>query len=428
MATDPYPPRAGQPAHAAADRVARDSYGRLIAFLAARSGDIAAAEDALADAFCRALDRWPQDGVPDNPDAWLLVTARRSLGHVWRHDQVRAAAAKDLADQLGAAQTTLTGDAPSGLADQRLGLMLACAHPGIDAGARTPLMLQAVLGLDAGRIASAFLVSPGAMAQRLVRAKQRIKVAAIPFAIPDDGVPPDRVGAVLDAIYGAFAIGWGDPDGDGPSTLTEEAIWLARVVVRAAPDCAEAFGLLALMLFSAARSRARRAGGVFVPLDQHDVHLWDGAAMGEADRLLAYAGTLGQFGRYQCEAAIQAVHAERRITGVTRWPVLVTLYAALWQLHPGVGVGVGRAAAVGQAIGPAEGLALLNALPADQTAGYQPFHATRAHLLGRQAVADPGLAQAAAAAYARAIGLTEDTAVRAYLIERVRRLGPCGPG
>lgn len=316
------------------------------------------------------------------------------------------------------AEATVTRAIDPKLRDQRLVLMLVCAHPDIDPAARTPLMLQTVLGLEAAQIASAFLISPAAMAQRLVRAKARIKADGVPFTISDDGILQDRLRALLDAIYAAFGLGWADPDQQGGFALAEEAIWLGRVVVDALPEEGEALGLLALMLFSHARSRARRApdGRGFVPLDEQNTDLWDHLLIDAADRLLARAGALGQFGRYQCEAAIQAVHAERRTTGVTAWSVLVTLYAALWRMAPSIGVGVGRAAALGRAVGPAKGLSALDGLDPRRVASYQPYHVTRAHLLARLARTDPKRRAAAAAAFARAIGLTEDPAVRAHLI------------
>lgn len=416
----------GALASRAAERAARESYGRLVAYLSTRSGDIASAEDALAEAFHRALVTWPRDGVPDNPDAWLLVAARRALGHVWRHRQVQADAVPHLADLIAEAESAMTTTANTAIRDQRLALMLVCAHPDIDPAAQTPLMLQTVLGLDAAQIASAFLVSPTAMAQRLVRAKARIKAIGVPFSIPEEGVPPERMTALLDAIYAAFGLGWADPDQQGGFALSEEAIWLGRVVVDAVPDHAEALGLLALMLFSHARATTRRGpdGNRFVPLEDQDTDRWDHGMIDAADQVLARAGALGRFGRYQCEAAIQAVHAERRTSGATRWSVLVTLYTALWRMTPTVGVAVGRAAALGRAIDPEQGLAALATLDPKRVATYQPFHATRAHLLARLADRQPYRRMEAQEAFRRAIGLTEDPAVRAYLIDQASRHAP----
>ncbi len=249
-------------ARAAATRVARESYGKLVAFLAARDRDVAAAEDALADAFAAALQSWPETGPPANPEGWLIVTARRRLLDAARRRQSALAAMpalEELAAELGEGE-----DFP----DRRLALMFACAHPAIDEALRAPLMLQCVLGLDAAAIASAFLVSPAAMGQRLSRVKAKIRLAGVPFRIPEPEVWPERLDAVLDAIYAAFAHGWA-AIGEETSgrAMSDEAIWLGRVVAHAAPKDAEALGLLALMLYADSRSPARRdENGSYVPL------------------------------------------------------------------------------------------------------------------------------------------------------------------
>jgi predicted RNA polymerase sigma factor len=245
-------------AHRAAELAARASYGRLLAYLAARARDVAAAEDALGDAFTAALETWPRVGVPDNPDAWLLVAARRRLVDRARHSGVEATAAATL--RLAAETADVNASRESIFPDERLTLLFVCAHPAIDEAARTPLMLQAVLGLDAARIASAFLVAPATMSQRLVRVKTKIRDAGIGFEIPGPEELPERLDSVLDAIYATYGTGWEDVAGADPRrrALAEEAIWLGRLVVALLPDEPEAGGLLALMLHCEARRPARR--------------------------------------------------------------------------------------------------------------------------------------------------------------------------
>ena len=388
----------------AAEQAARRSYGRLVAFLAARSRNIAAAEDALGEAFRAALEHWPVTGVPAAPEAWLLTTARRALGKAERRRRMETAAQPDVTAEVEEALAMLERE-PEGFGDERLKLMFVCAHPAIDAAAQTPLMLQTVLGLDAARIAAAFLEQPAAMSQRLVRAKARIRNTGLRFAVPDSDVLPERLDAVLQAIYAGFTAGWED---GGP--LSGEAIWLGRTVVSLMPGEPEAMGLLSLMLHCEARRPARRAEGGYVPLDQQDVALWDGPMIAEADRLLEAAGNFDRFGRFQCEAAIQSVHAARRVTGETDRDALRLLYTALVTLSPGLGARVGQAAVAE----PQEGLRLLAALPERAVAFYQPFHAVRAELL-RQA----GRMGEASAAYARAIELSPDPGVRQFLWSRM---------
>jgi RNA polymerase sigma-70 factor (ECF subfamily) len=390
-------------AQRAADQAARQSYGRLIAYLSARSRNIAAAEDALAEAFRAALEHWPVTGVPKAPEAWLLTAARRALGKSARHRQAAQAAEPDLVNQIEEAIAMMESEKES-FADERLKLLFVCAHPAIDPAAQTPLMLQAVLGLDAARIAAVFLEQPATMGQRLVRAKAKIRDARVRFAVPDVDELPDRLDAVLQGIYAAFTAGWEDG-----GELSGEAIWLGRTVLALMPEEPEAMGLLSLMLHCEARKRARRASG-FVPLNAQDTSLWDGAMMDEADMLLRAAGRKNRFGRFQCEAAIQSVHAARRFTGETDHKALVMLYAALLRLSPTLGARVGQAA-VSE---PEQGMALLAALPEKSVADYQPFHAVRADLLKRL-----GRTAEAAAAYARAIELSPDEEVRRFLWARM---------
>jgi RNA polymerase sigma-70 factor (ECF subfamily) len=398
-------------ARAAAERAARESYGRLLAFLSARSRDVAAVEDALADAFRNALDTWPELGVPREPEAWLLTAARRRLIDQRRHERVRdqAASALFLAAQEAQERASEGAEFP----DERLKLLFICAHPAIDAGARTPLMLQTVLGLDAARIASAFLVRPSAMGQRLSRAKAKIRDAQIPFQVPEAKQLPARLDAVLAAIYAAYGRGWDDIAGLDPRAtgLAKEAIQLGRMLVQLAPCEPEVLGLLALMLHCEARHAARRdANGAYVPLMQQDTSRWSVSAIEEAERLLRQAWAAGQVGRFQLEAAIQSAHASGARTGRTDWESIALLYEGLVMLSPTIGALVGRAAAVGEARGAQAGFRVLQAIPRAEVANYQPYWAVAAHLLERQ-----GQNEQAAEALELAIGLCEDPGMREFL-------------
>ena len=398
-------------AHAAIEAVARNSYGRLVAYLAARSGDVAGAEDALSDAFGAALQRWPVAGVPQKPEAWLLHAARNRLIDAARHAQVRKTT-EPLLQLAGEAEEVATMQ-PT-FPDERLKLLFVCAHPAIDLAARTPLMLQTVLGLDAARIASAFLVSPAAMEQRLVRAKTKIREAGIPFRVPDPPEWEERASFVLDAIYSAYTAGWGSVIDDGAThhALAREAVAMGRTLVQLMPDEPEAHGLLALMLHCEARRAARHArGGEFVPLDRQDTALWSRPAIDEAEGHLRTASAFDRLGRYQLEAAIQSIHAHRAVSGVIDWKEIALLYEGLVRLAPTIGAQVGRAVALAESGDVVAGLAALDALSANRAANYQPWWAARAHLLRR-------LSRQAEArdAFERAASLTDDPALRAYLL------------
>ena len=399
----------------AVERAARDSRARLLAFLAARSHDLAAAEDALADAFRAALENWPRDGVPGKPEAWLLTAARRRLIDLARHAKVHAQATPELAAALDDAQV-FTKDHEHAFPDERLKLLFVCAHPAIDAAARTPLMLQTVLGLDAARIASAFLVKPATMGQRLSRAKVKIRDAGIAFEVPRMEVLPERLDAVLEAIYAAYGSGWGDIAGADPCRkgLATEALELGGLLVRLLPHQPEALGLSALMLYCESRHRARRgAHGEFVPLSEQDVARWSQPMIGQADRLLRKAERMGRIGRFQLEAAIQSVHAQRARTGDTDWESIALLYEGLVRMTPAIGAMVGRAAAAAQARGPQTGWSLLQQIPPQAVVSYQPYWAVAAHLLERL-----GRHDESRAARERAIGLCEDPAMRAFLMRQ----------
>src|SRR5580692_7036166 len=400
-------------AHRTVERVARESYGRLVAYLSSHTRDVASAEDALSNALVKALTTWPRDGVPQNPEAWLLTTARHSLIDLVRHQQVAVASEPTLLLlREEKEEAILSTEFP----DERLKLLFVCAHPAIDPGVHTPLMLQTVLGLDAARIAHAFLISPTTMGQRLVRAKTKIRDGGIQFEVPQERELPQRLDAVLEAIYAAFGIGWDDMAGVDQSgrELAEEAIWLGRVLLQLMPREAEVHGLLALMLHCEARRQARRGPeGRYIPLSEQDSRQWSLPLINEAERHLAEASSRGRSGRFQLEAAIQSVHAERARSGRTEWIAIMLFYEQLIRISPTLGTRTGYAAAVAEARGPEAGLAVLDAIDLESVSGYQPYWAVRAHLLQRLAMTSQ-----AADAFDRAIGLAQDPAVRQFLLQR----------
>jgi RNA polymerase sigma-70 factor (ECF subfamily) len=412
-------PRGSASPSDAAERVARQSYGKLVAFLAARTRDVAGAEDALSEAFAAALADWPRTGVPASPEAWLLTVARRKTIDAARRQRSSAEAGGHL--KLIAEELEAAAEEAAGIPDERLRLMFACAHPAIDANIRAPLILQTILGFDAAAIGSAFLVAPTTMGQRLVRAKTKIRLAGIPFRIPERAELGERLEAVLDAIYAAFAEGWADPAGTETRrrNLSEEGLWLGRLVASLLPEEPEALGLLALMLFAEARRAARRdATGNYVPLADQEPTLWDRPAIDEAETLLYRASTKGAIGRYQLEAAIQSAHAIRRLAGTSDWAAIVQLYDALLTLTASPVVAINRAIALARVDGAAAGLAALDPLQNDpRLVEYQPYWAARADLL-----AQAGDTVDARAAYDRAIGLEPDPAVRRFLQDRRARL------
>jgi len=414
----PGPIESAEPGRAAAEKAARQSYGRLLAILSARTRDIAASEDALADAFARALERWPAEGVPDRPEAWLLSVARHRTLDAWRHSKVEDEATQTLlllSDEIGDVDRAGTQAVP----DERLRLLFVCAHPAIDAAARAPLMLQTVLGLDAARIAGAFLSAPATLGQRLVRAKARIRAARIPFEYPRASELPQRLLDVLDGIYAAYGTGWDEVDGADATRrgLTAEAIELGSILCALMPDEPEPLGLLALMLFCESRAVARRdAEGRYVALEVQDVTRWNPALRARAEEALALAHRIGRLGPFQIEAAIQSAHCARRLGTPVPPRALVELYDGLIALRPGIGAEVGRACAIAEAEGAAAGLRALDRLDAPEFASYQPLWAARAHLLARNGERD-----AAREAYARAAGLSTSPAVRAWLATESER-------
>lgn len=404
----------GDAARLRAAQAARTSYGRLLALLAAADGDVAAAEDALADAFERALNRWPLDGVPDKPDAWLLTVARNRQRDRWKSAAARTGTPLDPDRDAGVHLDRLDPDA---IDDNRLALMLVCAHPAINPAVHTPLMLNTVLGFTAAQIATAFAMPTATLAARLVRAKSRIKNAHIPFRIPGKTVFPDRLAPVLEAVYGLFAIDWQIGGTETRDGFGAEALYLAETLAVLAPDDAEAHGLAALICLSNARLPARFDGaGELVPLAEQDIALWDAALIDRGADHLRIAHGLGVLGRFQLEAAIQSVHAARGVTGQTDWVTLRELHRVLDAVAPTIGGAVALAAVTAEIDGPAVGLSMLDGI-ADQER-FQPAWSTRAHLLGAL-----GSVAEARSAFDRAISLTTDPAQRAHLERRRRALG-----
>jgi len=396
-----------QTSQARVEELARAAYGKLLAMLAARTGDIIDAEDALADAFEQALTTWPKDGPPANPEAWLLTVARNR-----RIDKARRDTRLVITDEVPEMHVLPDIEQDTQL-DARLKLMFVCAHPAIDASLHTPLMLQTVLGLEADDIARAFLRSPSAMAQRLVRAKRKIKTAKIPFRIPDSDEYAPRLNAVMEAVYGAYSSDWLDGSGD----LSHEALFMAHLLVELAPKNPEALGLLSLLTFLEARRDARDDQGVLVPLPDQDTRKWDRDLTNRAEDVLQQAADHRQIGRFQIEAAIQNVHARRRVSGETDWRALSKLYAGLVKIYPTLGGHVAWAATVLRDAGPAAALALLDRIQDPAIDRFQPALAARA-----QCYKELGDVGAATQYLTKAIALTTHAPSRRWLERELETL------
>jgi len=381
------------------------------------TGDWDLAEECAQEAFARALERWPRDGVPRRPGAWLTTTARNHALNRIR----RGATETEKLRELGRMTGPQDPPDPSGVPDDRLRLIFTCCHPALAMEARVALTLRTLLGLTTGEIARAFLVAEPAMAQRLVRAKRKIREAGIPYRVPPARLLPERTASVLGVVYLLFNEGYTATEGDAAVRvdLCAEAIRLARVLHELMPGDPEAGGLLALLLLQDSRRAARLdASGDLVPLDEQDRDRWDRAAIAEGVALLDEALGQGEAGLYQVQAAVAACHATARTAAETDWPQIAALYGRLAALTPSPVVRLNRAVAVAMADGPAAGLALLRDLEEDLR-DYHLFHAARADLLRRLGRRDD-----AAAAYEKALALARTAPDRRHLARRLAGLGP----
>ncbi len=405
------------PADRAVELAARESFGRLVSYLAWQWRDIAAAEDAMSEALAKALEVWPVEGVPNSPDAWLLTVAKRQLLQMARHNKLRFDPA--VTALLGQDETHEEAHEPGlthfNIPDARLKLLFVCAHPAIDEKVRIPLMLQAVLGLEVADMAHALLLSPTALAQRLVRAKQKIRMTGLRFEEPEASELPERLHQVLESIYGAFGLSVDAMDGAEARVLDlkDEAIYLCSVVCQLLPESAEANGLLALMTFSNARRAAQAdAQGNFVPLSQQDTTLWDRAAIVQADQWLWSAAQQRQTGPFQLEAAVQSAHCHRLFTGQTPWQGIAALYQQINTFYPTQGACVAGAVALAEAGDLEGGFTQLDAMDAAAVKTFQPWWVARAYLLAKGA---PSARELADAAYRTAIGLSTQQKIKDYL-------------
>jgi RNA polymerase sigma-70 factor (ECF subfamily) len=410
--------------HATIERTMREESGRIIASLVRTCRDFDLAEDALQDAVAVALDRWPRDGVPANPGAWLTTTARRKAIDRLRRDQVL----NDKQEQLRVmaeldAQAQPEEHHAMGVEDDRLRLIFTCCHPAIAVEGQVALTLRTLCGLTTREIARAFLVPEATMAQRLVRVKRKIRDANIPYRVPPDHLLPERTSSVLAVIYLVFNEGYAATAGEElvRRELCAEAIRLGRLVVELMPDEPEAIGLLALMLLQDSRRDARTdASGNLVVLEEQDRTLWHRDQIAEGLQLVERALRMRRADVYALQAAIAAVHASAARPEDTDWREIVALYDELYARYPTPIVALNRAAAVAMATTPDDGLRLLDAMEARGELGeYHLFHAARADLHRRA-----GRSQEAVAAYERALALCENNVEREYLQRRIAEVAP----
>jgi RNA polymerase sigma-70 factor, ECF subfamily len=403
-------------ARAAVGEAFHSEWGRVVAHLIRVTGDWDLAEECAQDAFTRALERWPRDGIPTSPAGWLKTTARNRALDRLRRTKVGAAKLQEVAKSMLPGQGN--GHDDSGVADDRLRLMFTCCHPALPREAMVGLTLRAVAGLTTAEIARVFLVPTETMAKRLVRAKAKIRDAAIPYRVPPAHRLPERTVAVLAVLYALFNEGYGATAGPElvRQDLSAEAIRLARLLASLMPDEPEALGLLSLMLLHDARRPARvDAAGDLVTLEDQDRSLWDAEAIGEGRAILDAAGRLGRSGPYQVMAAISACHASARAAAETDWAEIASLYARLSEFVPTPVVALNRAVAVAMSEGPAAGLGLVEELErSGNLSDYHLLPATRADLLRRL-----GRKDEAAASYRRALELASTQAERRYLIRRL---------
>ncbi len=393
---------------AAVERVFREEYGRLIASLVRRFGDIDLAEEAAGEALVVALEKWPGSGVPPNPGGWLTTTAaNRAI------DRIRRERQRDAKHQAALMTHDDTAHEPTGpVEDDRLRLVFTCCHPALAPEARIALTLRLLGGLTVAEVAQAFLVPEATMAQRITRAKKKIAAANVPYRVPEAVDLPVRLDGVLAVLFLVFNEGYlASGDGDPVrAELTGEAIRLTRVLRQLMPDEPEVAGLLGLLLLTEARRESRVRDGQLVPLDEQDRSGWDRTLVAEGHGLVRECLAVNRPGRYQLLAAINAVHTDAPTASDTDWSQVVALYDQLTRLDPSPIVALNRAVAVAELDGPSVALAQVDRLPLD---GYHPWHAVRADLLRRL-----GRSAEAKEAYAAAIAATQNSAERAYLARR----------